>query len=225
MVVITMKKKVLILILIFVMIISLSACSNSNEVKPENDQNAINELLQMLPDKTGAEWTYNGFAEHSHTIRIDAINILSDNEIQYQISGKVEDMSDGEGTKDFGISLEYIVTKDGLKEVVKKAEILPHKIKEFDVLRYPLIKGNTWTQQVSINDTKVELLAEIIEQEVNKEDNTKVIKVQYTANMPGMPNGTYKEIRTYQEGIGLVSFENTYDDSIEFMYTLFQFNK
>ena len=194
-------------------------------VKVENDKNALSGLLQMLPNRTGAEWKYNGFAEHSHSVRIDAINHLSDSQIQYQISGKVDDMSDGEGTKDFRINIEYIVSKDGLKEIVKKAEVLPHKIMEFDVLRYPLIKGNTWTQQVHINDSDVELKAEIIEQTVDEEDNTKVIKVQYTAQVPGMPNDMYKEIRTYQEGKGLIYFENTYDYDIDFIYTLFQFNK
>lgn len=235
---IIMKKKILAFILIFTLVISFSACSKGNIVSPgidvpqggpppaENkDQQAKSELLKMLPDKVGAEWVYNGFAEYGHKMKIDSIsNALADEKAHFLISGKVDDMSDGEAKGDFDINLEYVVSKDGIREIIKKGEKMPHKISEFDVLRYPLTKGNTWTQQVSINGSSTELKAEIIE--IGKSsDNSKTIKVQYTAKVAGMPNDTYKEVRTFEEGKGLVSFENTFDKDIDFSYSLYKFTE
>lgn len=233
-----MKKKLLAIILVFALIISFSACSKSNIVSPgidvpaegnqqqaDKDQQAKSELLKMLPDKVGAEWKYNGFAEYGHSMKLDSIsNALADEKAHFLISGKVDDMSDGEAKGDFDINLEYVVSKDGIREIIKKGEKMPHKISEFDVLRYPLTKGNTWTQQVSINGCTTELKAEIIEIGASS-DNSKTVKVQYTANVAGMPNDTYKEVRIFEEGKGLVTFENTFDKDIDFNYNLYKFSE
>lgn len=226
-----MKKRILAVVLAFVLILSLGACSDKRNIvspgidQPQNQNQAMEELLAMLPDKVGAEWKYNGFAEYGHSMKLDAINELGNEQKQYVLSGKVDDMSGGEAKGDFNISMEYIVSKDGIKEIIKKGEKMPHKITEFDMLRYPLTKGNTWTQQVNINGNVTELKAEIVETGVNNETKGKTLKAQYTAKVKGMPNDNYKEVRTFEEGKGLTSFENTFDKDIDFNYSLYKFNK
>lgn len=234
-----MRNKAIAMVLALSLAVSVTACSAIDTAKPdtskpstgqsqnvdnsknENDQKAFNELTLMLPNKAGIEWKYNGFAEYGHSMKIDSINKLAENKLQYLISGQVDDMSGGESKDDFGLSLEYIVTKDGIKEIIKKGDKMPHKIKELDVLRYPLAKGTTWTQTVEINGSSVELKAEIVADTINPDTNNKIVKVEYTATVPGMPNDTYREMRFFEAGKGMVTFENTFDKDIEFNYSLF----
>lgn len=182
---------------------------------------ALSELLTMFPDRVGTEWIYNGFAEYGHQMTIDGISVINEGKSKYLISGKVADMSDGEATGDFSLYIEYEFSNSGLREIIKKGDKLPHKIMEFDVLRAPLNKGNTWKQDVKIGAKETELIAEIIDVGIEPETNKKIVKVQYTAKAEGMPDGIYKEVRTFKEGTGLVMFENTFNEEIEFNYSLF----
>ena len=232
-----MKKKVLALVLALSLTMSFSACSINNGKNPGTDNPkpgtseqidkenaAIKEFAAMLPDKAGAEWKYNGFAEYGHSMKLDAINKDSKGEIQYLISGLVDDMSGGESKDDFSLSLKYVISKDGIKEIINKGDKMPHKVRELDVLRAPLAKGSTWTQKVDINGQSVELKAAIIDVLENSEKG-KVIKVEYTAPVSEMPNNTYKEVRIFEEGKGMTSFENTFDKDIDFNYSLFNLTK
>lgn len=205
-------------------IVSVDKLEETEVDKAESSSKAYNELLRMLPDRVGAEWQYYGFAEYFHTMRIDGINSVNDGKTQYMISGRVEDMSDGESKLDHSIYLEYLVSNEGIREIIHKGQVMPHKIKEFDILRYPLTKGNTWTQQVEINGQKTELTAEILEESLNEENN-KVLKVQYTAKVEGMPSDTYTETRRFEESKGLLEFENTFEKEFNFGYHIYKFSK
>lgn len=154
-------------------------------------------------------------------MKIDGINKEKDGSIRYLISGEVDDMSGGAGKGDFKINIEYLFSNDSVREIIKKGDKLPHKIKEMDILRAPLVKGGTWTQTVKINGKDTELKAEIIEDKDSSWPNEKVLKVQYTAKAEGMPDGIYKETRIFREKKGLIYFENTYTNEITFNYRLY----
>ncbi|MCX7842756.1 MAG: hypothetical protein N2489_06745 [Clostridia bacterium] len=216
-----MKKLAAVVLALMLLAVIQAGCSNSLRVKSEN----MNELKQMLPEEAGMQWIYNGFAEYGHTMKLDSINVQPDKRLVYSVTGEVADMSDGEAEGDFSLYLEYHISNDGMREIVKKGEKLPHKIKEFYVLKAPLVKGNKWSEKVSINGKDTELQAEIIEDSRESETNSRVIKVQYTAKADGMPDGTYIETRVFKERTGIISFENTFDKDIEFNYSLFEISK
>ncbi|MCX7747072.1 MAG: hypothetical protein N2645_09310 [Clostridia bacterium] len=180
------------------------------------------QLLRMFPDKVGTSWIYSGFAEYGHDMKLDGINPIHDEGKEYLISGKVHDMSDGEATGDFSLALRYIFLGNSVKEIIDRGEKLPHKIKELEVLKTPLAKGNTWAQSVNINGQDTELKAVIVEDTKESDSNKRIIKVEYTAKVDGMPDGIYKEIRVFKEGVGLISFQNTYNKDIEFSYGLYK---
>ena len=87
-----------------------------------------------------------------------------------------------------------------------------------------MAQGSTWKQEVEINGQSVELKAAIIDISKNSEKG-KVVKVEYTASVSGMPNNIYKEVRIFEEGKGMTSFENTFDKDIDFNYSLFTFTE
>lgn len=203
-------------------IIDLNNSKGEQMVTVPGKSRAFRELQQMFPDVVGTQWIYNGFAEYGHRMKIDGINGQPGQSREYLISGKVADMSGGEGKADFSLYLEYHISGDGVKEIVKKGEKLPHKIREFYILKAPLVKGNKWTEKVKINGKETELNAEIMELSKEVQTNKKVIEVQYTAKADGMPNGVYKETRVFKEKSGVVSFENTFSKEIEFNYSLYK---
>jgi hypothetical protein len=233
-----MKKSISLLILVLLVTSVLAACTSGNAgtkdkenvgqekpstaaEQPKKEAGASEELLQMFPSRVGTEWIYNGFAEYGHQMRLDAVNIMNSSTLQYLITGEVADMSGGaEGTGDYSLLLEYRFTAQAVREVFVKGEKVPHKIKEFDILRLPLEKGNTWTQKVVITGKETELKAEIMEAGKDPASGAKVVKVDYTAPMEGFPGGQYKESRTFREKEGLLHFVNTYDETIEFNYGL-----
>lgn len=192
----------------------------SEDKQPRQEEKLSQELLQMFPQNVGTQWIYNGFAEYGHQMKLDEITSLEGGALQYSLSGEVADMSDGEGKGDFSLALQYRISSQAVREVFVKGDKVPHKIKEFDMLRLPLKKGNAWTQKVSINGKDTELKAEIMEAGTDAESGLLTVKVKYTAPAEGFPNGQYFEERTFREKQGLIHFVNTYDDMIEFNYSL-----
>ncbi|MCX7922349.1 MAG: hypothetical protein N3B21_10135 [Clostridia bacterium] len=229
-----MKKFAIILILVCTLMAGATACNGggANDTGTGSEKSAdvvkkpdySKELLKMFPDKVGTEWIYSGFAEYGHQMTLDERSKVANKGYEIKISGNIFDMSDGEAKGDFSLALKYVFSDEAVKEIVEKGEKLPHKIKEFEILRGPLKLGNSWTQNVIINGKETELKAEILEDTVEKDSNKRVIKVRYTAKVDGMPDGIYKETRTFKEGAGLVHFENTFDQNIEFIYSLYKIN-
>jgi len=232
-----MKKLGILLLTFAITVASFAGCerSESNQNANENTQtqdiqtvkseNAQKEqMLQLFPQKAGTEWVYNGTAEYGHEMRIDSINQLEGNKIQYLVSGKVFDMSDGESKKDFSVYIEYEFSGTGIREIIKKGETMPHKIKELYIIKAPLEKGNTWTESVILDGTAVTLEGKIIDVYNDQETGAKTYKVEYTAPFEGMPDNVYRETRVYQEGKGLISFENTYAKGDIFNYRLYIIN-
>lgn len=179
------------------------------------------DLLKVFPQQVGTEWIYNGFAEYGHKMRLDVISHLQDGGTRHLLTGTVDDMSGGESKKDFSLQLEYTFTAEGIREKIQKGDMMPHKIADMIVLKAPLQAGTKWSQEVTLDGKTVTLQAEILETVKETSDDTNVYKVRYTAKASGYPDDVYVETRSYQEGKGLIQFENTYNNEITFGYSLY----
>lgn len=175
-------------------------------------------LAEMLPDKEGFTWVYNGFAEYGHRMVLERIN-RQDGQILYSISGDVEDVSGGESDKDFSIELEYII-KDGVWVQKKREQVMLDSVSDnIQLLKAPLEQGTRWDQKVVAEDgNEIDLACQITE--IKEENGKRLVTVLYEDK-----NGDYFERRTFKEGVGVISLEKLFQsqgESFTVGYTLFE---
>lgn len=179
----------------------------------------IQALSKLLPTSKGFKWNYNGFAEYSHTMKVD--NIVNGNEKRdYIISGKVGDPSDGESTLDRNLSIKYSIIDNMLVQEKTEVAMLDSKFDKITLIQTPLVAGTFWEEEVIDKENiKTTINAYIQKVEVNNKG-----KKEYTIRYDDI-NSKYYEIRTIQEGLGVVSFEKLLeleDSSFPVSYFIYQ---
>lgn len=211
------KRNMYIGLAILFIVMLVSGCVRKVDPPTETKKPPAKELVEMLPLKAGDQYFYNGFAEYGHLQRIDRIDEEAEKKI-YHITGMVDDPSGGEATGDFTLEMQYVVDAEKITEKILQGQKLPHKIPELEVLRMPLEKGNRWEQKMLMNGKEETLQAVIESVDVDPQDKIETYTVVYTVPMAGMPEDTYKEIRTYKKGVGLYHFESTLGKEYDFMF-------
>jgi len=126
----------------------------------------VEALSELLPDLVGYKWQYEGFAEYGHKAQLDSI-VSEATKRMYMVSGSVDDMSDGESTKDFSIELSYTIEGNRLIQTKREEVMMDSKYDRLTLIQTPLVIGTYWTEEVSDEDgvlqtingqiTKVEL--------------------------------------------------------------------
>ncbi len=171
-------------------------------------------LEDLLPEEEGFIWRYWGFAEYGHWMHLDEIEETGDGTV-YRVSGMVEDMSAGEATGDFSISLEYTVSDSVLSVVQRSPMAMDNDFMEMELLRLPISEGNRWSQTaVDMHGAEVRLVCGV------EEVGERTVTVRYS-----MPDSPFYQLRVFEEGMGVVTFEKLYispDGNFEVGYTLFR---
>lgn len=158
-------------------------------------------LSNLLPGSKGFQWTYDGFAEYSHQMKIDNI-IDGDKKREYIISGQVGDPSDGESKINRDIKLKYKIMGNKLIQEKTEKAMLDSKFDKMTLIQSPLIAGTFWEEEVKDRDGKKTTINGYIKM-VEIKDNG---KKEYTIRYDDI-NSKYYEIRTIQDGMGVVNFE------------------
>ena len=201
-------------------VLLLGSCTNQGDAPEPADKvtHANAALAEMLPDKEGFTWVYNGFAEYGHRMVLERIE-SQDGQIVYFVTGDVEDVSGGESKKDFSIELEYVI-KDGVLVQKKKEQVMLDSVSDnIQLLRAPLDPGNRWDQKVITKEgNEIDLSCQITE--IKEESGKRLVTVLYEDK-----NGDYFERRTFREGAGVISLEKLFQSQGELFtvgYTLFE---
>jgi hypothetical protein len=191
----------------------------------DGDDRVSQQLVDIFPRQIGYEWFYSGFAEYGHRMKLDNISGSTDSPevLVYEVSGEVDDPSGGEASGDFGLEMEYVITKDTVTERIVRGEKLIHLFDELQLLRLPLEKGTEWEQRIETDDGEAVLTAEILSADVEEEEGPVVYRVRYSVPMEGMPKGIYVEERAFAEGAGLVYYARTLGEEYDFMFEYFIF--
>ena len=173
-----MKNRLTVLALVAVMVVA-TACflikpaedgpkgqdNGQQAPAPGGEEDRVSQqLVEIFPQEIGYEWIYSGFAEYGHRMRLDNISGSTENPevLVYEISGEVYDPSGGEAPGDFGLEMEYVITKDTVTERIIRGEKLIHVFSELELLKLPLQAGTKWQQKVEINSEEQELTAQIL---------------------------------------------------------------
>ncbi len=237
----SLLKKMLYLSWVLVLIMA-AGCNESDKEGTKVDEENIRigeeyskELASYFPEEEGKVLIYNGFAEYGQTLTLDRI-IRNDDKLRLIFKGEIEDVSGGEGPPrhELIFETEYIITKDSVKEVQKneKRRFSQSIIREQTVLKLPIEEGQKWKQVVNIGGTEYEAATEIVEVSKDARDRNLVKTETIIEGMDSYPGNTYREVKVYREGQGLVEFNNIIllgngedgrePTSIKFGYRLFE---
>lgn len=198
------------------MVVFISACGNSNasqqnnaaqenkttENNNENNQEDL-ELTELLPDKKGYTWKYDGAVEYGHEMELKSIEALGGKAI-YTVEGDVEDPSGGESKNDFSLDVTYTVTKDKLMQEVDSEMMMDNNFSQIELIRSPLSEGNKWTQ-TQINAEGEEITLESAIDSIENDGEQKIYTVIYEDS-----DSDYYEKREIKEGVGVIAFESLY---------------
>lgn len=171
-------------------------------------------LADIFPKDIATEWVYEGSAGHSHALTLDEIiKHEGEQKIEYWLSVWADDSSDNNSDRNPDTNIKYEVTANAIREYVELHPSLPHRIKELDIIRIPTEEGNSWIEEVIFDGEKSEVMAEIVNVEQDDVTRLQKITVNYSVPCDDMPDGFYRETRVIKSGVGIESFNNTYDAS------------
>ncbi|CAH2212660.1 hypothetical protein [Tepidibacter aestuarii] len=225
-------KKIFFCTLMFAIIAVGVGCTQAdNEVEQDTGKKTYsNELASYFPSVEGTVLNYSGTAEYGQGLTLN--KVVDNNEsLMLNFKGEILDISEGEGPskEDRIIETEYIINKDTVTQTQKNLtrRFSQSIITEQIVLKLPMKVGNTWDQKITIDGKEYTAKTKITD--VSKDDrNRNMIKTETT--IQGIENyteNTYREIKVFKEGKGLVEFRNTIllgesKSPFEFGYILFE---
>lgn len=178
------------------------------------DNRAIYEtLLFGEPDSPIA---YDGMAEYGHLLTLERVDKAEGEDTVFVYQGVMNDgYGDVDGTRSFVLT--YTLTEDTLIESITNRDpqrkfederllnsIIPNKV----ILKGALKTGTTWTETFEYEGKSYQALNELTIQ-MTEEGKTRYQVDTIVENISGFMNETYKEVRVFEEGLGLVSFTNT----------------
>ncbi|PKM57672.1 MAG: hypothetical protein CVU98_04935 [Firmicutes bacterium HGW-Firmicutes-3] len=124
----------------------------------------------------------------------------------YMVSGTVDDMSDGESTKDFSIELSYTIEGNRLVQIKTEEVMMDSKYDQLTLIQTPLVIGTYWTENAKDQNG---VLQKISGQITKVEQNDTGLK-EYTV-LHKQHGSDYYEQRVIRENIGVVSFEKLFE--------------
>lgn len=192
------------------------------------NRNALTELLYL---KKGVEVAYDGYAEYGHTLTLTRTEEKANGDLVYHYEGRMNDgLGDDDGTRVFEIN--YVVTPEGIREEIINHDpqsrlgdesllnsIIPNQL----ILATPLEDGATWEQFFNYQDG-IQLAVSTLSLQTSETGATQYVVTTTVEGLDDYLNGTYREVRTYEAGLGLVSFQNidpltSFDEAYQAEYT------
>lgn len=179
----------------------------------------LEQLSKLLPNTTGLQWIYNGFAEYGHQMSLD--NIIDHKEKrEYIIKGEVGDPSGGESKANRNIDLKYTIINNKIVQEKVESSMMDSKFDRITLIQAPLVAGTHWTEDLVDKAGKSTTMSSYIQKvEINSDG-----KKQYTVKYKDMAS-EYFEMRIIEEGKGIIEFKKLLelkDDSFPVSYSLFK---
>lgn len=208
------------LLLMVLLAITVTCCKKQLQ---ENETGAEpvsyrEELEKVVCKEQNMEFVYHKEGDYSHVLHIKEVNTTPELTI-VKAEGVMMDNMDIVGDTVFrNFEVEYVIDDKSIREIIRNHDmyksdgnmetvhsIIPNQI----ILQGPLAEGNLWFQPFVYNGKEMKAQTTLVSIAEN-EDGKKIYKTETVVeNIEGFPEKTYKEIRIYEEGKGLVYFQNT----------------
>ncbi|WP_125151974.1 hypothetical protein [Clostridium rectalis] len=241
-------KEKLIGICIFILTITLSGCIVKNISQDKNEDVIIKnshdvkerayskELAKFFPINDTGNLCYSGTGEYNETMKLNKATGTKEKLIlNYRGEvNRVAEEEEGLSSDKRQFTKEYIITDNYVKEIQSNMELKSKilSIEEQIVLKLPIEKGNSWSEEVKFNGLKYKATTKIID--IYDKEGKKIVKIESFINgIKGYQNDVYREIKLYKQGKGLVELYNTIllnsengkSNTIDFSYKLYEGNK
>ncbi|WP_142413558.1 hypothetical protein [Hathewaya massiliensis] len=190
-------------------ITKLEGKADSNTNKDLSKEPTVN-IENFFPLVEGKVLNYSGVAEYGENLTVSKI-INEQNKKTIILKGQIINLEDSSNKPSKNLEYAYEIYKDYVKVTTQNPnrEFSQSIIDSHIALKTPIKSGNSWEEEVTINGENHKCKSVILD--VSKDMNGKsLIKIQHIVeDMPNYPNDTYKEIKTYKEGLGLYQYEST----------------
>ena len=217
-----------------------SSSSGEDKVKAEiiGEENTINknankyskELASFFPKEDMGEMHYSGSLEYGEVLKI--YNVTGREEsLVITLKGnikKVAEQSEEANAAKLQFQKEYIIDYDSVKEIQTNGQNKKNEgsIEKSTILKLPIEKGNYWEEDAELKGKVYKAKTTILD---ISEDTSgkKVVKTETVIKgMEEYPDETYKEIKVFKEGKGLIEFQNILilgdKSSFDFSYRMFE---
>lgn len=225
------KKVIIAILILFVISILTFVFFKKNVLKVaygENISHAKDKVLyKFFKLQENTTLYYSGSLEYVEEINVNSTE-SNDNETIVNISGKVIPMSDeGLDESKLNIKLSYILDGTSVRQIIENPNDMHSQsiIKDSKILVSPLAVDNTWIENFNYKSKEYTASTKIINIGEN-EEGKKIIETETTVNnIEGFGNNTYREIKTYTEGLGLTNFTRTLPSFGDSQTPCFDFTK
>ncbi|MBS5824186.1 MAG: hypothetical protein KID00_10060 [Clostridium argentinense] len=158
-----------------------------------------------------ATFYYSGTLEHVEKININSIE-NNNNQTIVNLSSKILPTNDVNLDKSkLNIQFSYIFYGDSVRQIIKNSNDIHSQsiIKDSEILKSPLVVDNSWSEKFNYKSKEYIASTKITNIGENPEGK-KIVETETTVNnIEGFVNNTYRELKTYTEGVGLTSFTRT----------------
>lgn len=183
-------------LMILLTFVAVTGCKKNDEVA--NDGLLNQDLMNLMPDE-GFQWAYIGGAEYYHEMVLNNIT-KDDHQAIFKITGEVEDVSGGESNKNYKIEVYYEITNDSIIQRKTAEAMLDSEYDEMTIIKAPLEKGNTWTEEIKDSNGEKQTITAIIT-EVTEDERGTLYQVLYQNK-----KNDYIESRKIMENLGVIAF-------------------
>lgn len=216
-----MKRFISILLIMLLAISFVSCNANKEENNGENAEStpvSYREQLEQvfIKEKENALY-YNGVdQDYSYVAYINDIEEKPELTIITMDGTMLNIINENSAPQTF--SVQYIINNNSIREIIKNYDlyksdgnmetlnsIIPNQI----ILQGPLEEGNLWFQKFNYNGREYSAQTTLTQVSEN-EEGKKIYRTETVVkDIEGFLNNTYTEIRVYEEGKGLVLFQNS----------------
>ena len=218
-----MMKRLILILLIVLLTISLIGCnieknSPNNKESIESTPVSYRETLEkiFIKEKENSLHYQGVNQDYGHVVHITNVEEKPELTIITMEGTILNTTEEIAVQRDFNV--QYVINNNSIREIIRNYDIykpdgnmetlnsiIPNQV----ILQGPLEEGNLWFQKFSYlgkEYTAQTTLVHVSENEKGKKIYKTETKVE---NIEGFPDNTYIEIRVYEEGKGLVLFQNS----------------
>jgi len=231
------------ILLIMLLAISLVGCNNQNQNNESAPVSYREELESIINKEKGKEFYYDGINQnYSHIVHVTEIEKKPELTI-VKMDGVLMNTIEESELAQRNFNVQYVIDNNSIRENIQNYDIhktdgnaetvnsiIPNQV----ILQGPLEEGNLWFQKFNYNGKEYTAKTTLTTVSKNQE-NKKIYKTETAVeDIKGFLNNTYTETRTYEEGNGLVAFQNNQPVIVEnnkskekpvFRYTLSSIRK
>lgn len=186
----------------------------TNQDSPSQGQEKTETLAKIFP-QDAVEHFYHGYSEFGYSLKFEKRE-EKDGKINLIYKGYMID-GEGDDPNDRTFKMVYELSEEGVVVRIEKSKefgtydslhLMNSVVEEQHVLKFPLERGNKWEEKFIFQGKTYTAHSEIVDVYKSDAGNLCYNVTTHVDGIDGFLDNTYDELRVYEEGKGLIKFEN-----------------